>query len=190
MDCDNPGRRGWGPGYWACPQHTNVAGVYDRPPEEAGARLLRRIVVRPDGSWRAAEMEEVEAAEGGGASHAASVAGHTDVRMTVAAHDVTGGIALKVEEAAAVARLGIPVLIAEAGSEDGAEACRLGPAVLAAGRGGAGGGDGTPAQGEGAEAAEYLINVRDSTVWHGMMMTRACRLSTSAWLHRDRPEKS
>ncbi|EFJ50261.1 hypothetical protein VOLCADRAFT_89200 [Volvox carteri f. nagariensis] len=93
---------------------TNVTGVYDRPPEEEGARLLRRIVVRKDGSWRVAE------ADGGG---------EVDVRMTADAHDVTGGIALKVEEAARVARLGVPVIIAKAGSEDGAAACRLGPQV-------------------------------------------------------------
>ena len=49
----------------------------------------------------------------------------------------TGGIALKVEEAAAVARMGIPVLIAQAGSEHGDAACRLGPQVgEAAGAGG------------------------------------------------------
>lgn len=32
----------------ACPLQvqTNVDGVYDRPPEEAGARLLRHIIVR------------------------------------------------------------------------------------------------------------------------------------------------
>ncbi|GIL64525.1 hypothetical protein Vafri_18420 [Volvox africanus] len=94
---------------------TNVAGVYDRPPEEEGARLLRRIVVRrKDGSWR------VTAADGGS---------EVDIRMTADTHDVTGGIALKVEEAARVARLGVPVLIAQAGSEDGAAACRLGPLV-------------------------------------------------------------
>ncbi|GIL75565.1 hypothetical protein Vretimale_15171 [Volvox reticuliferus] len=94
---------------------TNVAGVYDRPPEEEGARLLRRIVVRrKDGSWR------VTAADGGS---------ELDIRMTADTHDVTGGIALKVEEAARVARLGVPVLIAQAGTEDGAAACRLGPLV-------------------------------------------------------------
>jgi isopentenyl phosphate kinase len=41
----------------------------------------------------------------------------------------SGGIALKVEEAVAVARLGIPVLIAEAGSQDGAAALELGLGV-------------------------------------------------------------
>lgn len=41
-----------------------------------------------------------------------------------------GGIAAKVEEAAAVARMGVPVVIAEAGTHSGALACRLGPGVL------------------------------------------------------------
>ncbi|KAG2483069.1 hypothetical protein HYH03_018052 [Edaphochlamys debaryana] len=98
---------------------TNVAGVYDRPPEEAGARLLTRIAVRPDGSWRVAEVEGTPAPAGGDGG----------IRMTADAHDVTGGIALKVEEAAAVARLGIPVLIAQAGSAEGAEALARGAGV-------------------------------------------------------------
>ncbi|GFR47415.1 hypothetical protein Agub_g9132, partial [Astrephomene gubernaculifera] len=101
---------------------TNVAGVFDRPPEEAGARLLRRILVRKDGSWRVAEVEGGSGADGVGDRDAS-------VRMRADEHDVTGGIALKVEEAARVARLGIPVLIVQAGSEHGAAACRLGPWV-------------------------------------------------------------
>eukprot|EP00195_Chlamydomonas_chlamydogama_P002238 CAMPEP_0202916638 /NCGR_PEP_ID=MMETSP1392-20130828/69102_1 /ASSEMBLY_ACC=CAM_ASM_000868 /TAXON_ID=225041 /ORGANISM="Chlamydomonas chlamydogama, Strain SAG 11-48b" /LENGTH=153 /DNA_ID=CAMNT_0049609145 /DNA_START=29 /DNA_END=486 /DNA_ORIENTATION=- len=83
---------------------TNVAGVYDRPPQEAGAKLLRSIAVHPDGSW------EVEGLQGG-------------LSLTSAAHDVTGGIAKKVQEAAAIARLGMPVVIAEAGTTHGAQAC-------------------------------------------------------------------
>ncbi|KAG2438867.1 hypothetical protein HYH02_010665 [Chlamydomonas schloesseri] len=122
---------------------TNVPGVFDRPPEEQGARLLRRIVVRPGGGWRVAEVE------GGGLGGGGSGGGESGVRMSVDAHDATGGIALKVEEAAAVARLGIPVVIAQAGSEDGDAACRLGPqvalqaagtAAAAAAAGAAGGG--------------------------------------------------
>lgn len=33
------------------PVQTNVPGIYDRPPEEAGAQLLRSIAVHTDGSW-------------------------------------------------------------------------------------------------------------------------------------------
>ncbi|KAG2443620.1 hypothetical protein HXX76_001970 [Chlamydomonas incerta] len=116
---------------------TNVPGVFDRPPEEAGARLLRRIVVRPDGGWRVAEVEGGGSDGGGG--------GDSGVRMSVDAHDATGGIALKVEEAAAVARLGIPVIIAQAGSDDGDVACRLGPQVAQAAAAGGGGDDATGA---------------------------------------------
>ncbi|KXZ47256.1 hypothetical protein GPECTOR_36g11 [Gonium pectorale] len=114
---------------------TNVPGVFDRPPEEPGARLLRRILVRRDGSWRVAQVE------GGGDGVAGDGPVEGGIRMTVDAHDVTGGIALKVEEAARVARLGVPVLIAQAGSDDGDAACRLGPKVAdGRGRGGAGAG--------------------------------------------------
>ncbi len=49
-----------------------------------------------------------------------------------------GGISLKVAEAAAVALAGVPVLIARAGSEAGAEACSRGPGVLGEGEGGGG----------------------------------------------------
>ncbi|PNW73963.1 hypothetical protein CHLRE_13g579800v5 [Chlamydomonas reinhardtii] len=122
---------------------TNVPGVYDRPPEEAGARLLRRIMVTPDGGWRVAEVE-------GGSDGGDSGGGDSSVRMSVDAHDATGGIALKVEEAAAVARMGIPVLIAQAGSEHGDAACRLGPQVAATAAGGEGGGEG---EGGGVAAA-------------------------------------
>ena len=34
-----------------CPVQTNVPGIYDRPPEEAGAHLLRSVAVHTDGSW-------------------------------------------------------------------------------------------------------------------------------------------
>lgn len=50
---------------------TDVAGVYDRPPHEAGAALIRRIGVARDGSLRLA------------------------ARTDTAAHDVTGGLRTK-----------------------------------------------------------------------------------------------
>jgi isopentenyl phosphate kinase len=56
--------------------------------------------------------------------------GHPLVRMLAARNDVTGGIATKVAEAAAVAVTGIPVLIAQAGSLDAMSAMRDGLAVL------------------------------------------------------------
>ena len=46
---------------------------------------------------------------------------------SAAAHDTTGGMAMKIQEAAAIAVMGIPVIIAEAGSAAGAAACLHGP---------------------------------------------------------------
>lgn len=43
---------------------------------------------------------------------------------------MTGGMAGKVAEAAAIARLGVPVIIARAGSLSGTLACQHGPNVL------------------------------------------------------------
>jgi isopentenyl phosphate kinase len=103
---------------------TNVEGVYDRPPEQSGAQLLRIIDVHQDGSWEAA-------------------GGSCSVQLSCSEHDTTGGIAKKVEEAAVIARLGIPVVIAKAGSEAARLACSEGPAAFlcAAAAGAGGGGD-------------------------------------------------
>lgn len=84
---------------------TNVDGVYDRPPESPGAQLVARVVVRAAGGW---------AREDSG-----------DVGFNCAANDATGGMAKKVEEAAACVRGGCPdVYIARAGSAAALEACR------------------------------------------------------------------
>ena len=74
-----------------------MEGVFDRPPEEDGAVLLKCIEVESDGRWSA-----VGAAEG--------------VQLTSSKHDTTGGIATKIECAAAIALSGCPVLIAKAGT--------------------------------------------------------------------------
>lgn len=50
--------------------------------------------------------------------------------MPVASGDVTGGIAAKVAEAAAIAITGIPVLIAQAGTASALGAMQLGAEVL------------------------------------------------------------
>jgi len=62
---------------------TDVPGVFDRPPEEPGATLIPRILV------------------GGGAGPA--------VKTSTALHDVTGGVAAKLEAAIAIARSGTRV---------------------------------------------------------------------------------
>ncbi|CAG9463018.1 unnamed protein product [Pedinophyceae sp. YPF-701] len=85
---------------------TDVDGVLDRPPNEEGASVVRRVVVQSDGSW---------SADG------------ADIRMEAAAHDVSGGIAGKVAEAAAMARAGTPVMIARWGTEAAEVALMGGP---------------------------------------------------------------
>ena len=88
---------------------TDVAGVYDRPPSEAGAALLPELRVGRGGALRVA-------ARGGAGAAAAEIATST------AAHDVTGGLAAKLTAAAAIAARGIPVVIAQAGTEHAAAA--------------------------------------------------------------------
>ncbi len=103
---------------------TNVAGVFDRPPEEQGAQLLQLIEARRDGGWAAA---------GAGG----------ELQLACGEHDTTGGIAKKVEEAAMIARLGIPVVIAKAGTPAAEVACAQGPAAFL--EGAASGAEGLPA---------------------------------------------
>ncbi|KAH7858500.1 hypothetical protein Vadar_024562 [Vaccinium darrowii] len=75
-----------------------VSGVFDRPPTEPNAVLLREIEVHEDGSWSVLKpkLENLQ------------------VEMTVAAHDTTGGMETKISEAAMIAKLGIDVYIVEA----------------------------------------------------------------------------
>ena len=70
---------------------TDVAGVYDRPPGEPGATLVPRIAV---GAGR----------------------GPPKIATSTALHDVTGGVAAKLEAAIAIARSGTRVVIVEAGT--------------------------------------------------------------------------
>ncbi|KAJ8760850.1 hypothetical protein K2173_021888 [Erythroxylum novogranatense] len=79
---------------------TDVYGVYDRPPSEPGATLLREIVVREDGSWSVLKPTLTDM--------------NKQVEITVAAHDTTGGMVTKISEAAMIAKLGIDVYIVKA----------------------------------------------------------------------------
>ncbi|XP_047322679.1 isopentenyl phosphate kinase [Impatiens glandulifera] len=79
---------------------TDVPGVYDRPPSEPNAVLLREIEVHEDGSWSVLKPENV----------------NKKVTFTVAAHDTTGGMVTKISEAAMIAKLGIDVFIVQAAS--------------------------------------------------------------------------
>ncbi|KAK4598655.1 hypothetical protein RGQ29_015920 [Quercus rubra] len=80
---------------------TDVFGVYDRPPTEPNAVLLREIAVGKDGKWSVVkpELQNMD----------------KQVQTTVAAHDTTGGMETKIAEAAMIARLGIDVYIVKAG---------------------------------------------------------------------------
>ncbi|XP_050277301.1 isopentenyl phosphate kinase-like isoform X2 [Quercus robur] len=80
---------------------TDVFGVYDRPPTEPDAVLLREIAVGKDGKWSVVKpvLQNMDKQE---------------VQTTVAAHDTTGGMETKIAEAAMIARLGIDVYIVKA----------------------------------------------------------------------------
>ncbi|XP_002512133.2 isopentenyl phosphate kinase isoform X1 [Ricinus communis] len=79
---------------------TDVLGVYDRPPSEPGAVLLREIAVNEDGSWSVVNPTRQNM--------------NNQVEITVAAHDTTGGMETKISEAAMIAKLGIDVYIVKA----------------------------------------------------------------------------
>ncbi|GKU99625.1 hypothetical protein SLEP1_g12441 [Rubroshorea leprosula] len=79
---------------------TDVYGVYDCPPTEPNAVLLREIAVDEDGSWSVVNPEVENR--------------NKQVEITVAAHDTTGGMETKITEAAMIAKLGIDVYIVKA----------------------------------------------------------------------------
>ena len=72
---------------------SNVNGIYNKPPSCEGAILIPRIEVVPNG-WSCVGIE-----------------------FESAAHDTTGGMQGKVEEAAAIALGGVDVVVARAGSQ-------------------------------------------------------------------------
>ncbi|KMT06983.1 hypothetical protein BVRB_6g153170 isoform A [Beta vulgaris subsp. vulgaris] len=89
---------------------TDVFGVYDRPPSEPGAILLREIAVDEEGSWRVVKPAPKTMNE--------------KVEITVAAHDTTGGMVTKISEAAAIAKLGIDVFIVKAATDHSLKALK------------------------------------------------------------------
>ncbi|XP_040381934.1 isopentenyl phosphate kinase isoform X2 [Oryza brachyantha] len=82
---------------------TDVHGVYDRPPSDPNAVLLREIEVDDTGSWSIVKP--------------ALKGSNKGVEISVAAHDTTGGMETKILEAAAIARLGVDVYITKVGTE-------------------------------------------------------------------------
>ena len=81
---------------------SDVPGLFDRPPSEPGAVLVEQVEVAVDGSL-SLRMRGFEA-DG------------TQLRMTTAAHDTTGGIAQKLKSSVAAARAGVPVWLVQVGS--------------------------------------------------------------------------
>ena len=81
---------------------TDVAGVFDKPPSESGAALIPEIRVRRNGAL---------VIPSGGALTTSS-----------RAHDVSGGLAAKLQSAAKIAARGTPVVIVQAGTPHAAEA--------------------------------------------------------------------
>lgn len=79
---------------------TDVYGVYDRPPSENDAVLLKEIAVGEDGSWKVVNP--------------ALDLTNKNVQTSVAAHDTTGGMETKISEAAMIAKHGIDVYIVKA----------------------------------------------------------------------------
>ena len=91
---------------------TDVAGVYTAPPNEPGSALLRQIQVDRRGRIAACRTEIRDEALMGVPS------------MTTAAHDVTGGIAAKVESACQIAADGTKVVVVEVNTIHAAAAMR------------------------------------------------------------------
>ncbi|WVZ11402.1 hypothetical protein V8G54_015932 [Vigna mungo] len=76
---------------------TDVYGVYDRPPAEPDAILLKEIAVADDGSWSVVKPKL-----------------QNSIELAVSAHDTTGGMKTKISEAAMIAKHGIDVYIVKA----------------------------------------------------------------------------
>ncbi|KAE8807919.1 glutamate 5-kinase [Hordeum vulgare] len=82
---------------------TDVHGVYDRPPTDPNAVLLKEIEVDDNGGWSIVKP--------------ALQGNRNGVEISVAAHDTTGGMETKILEAAAIARLGVDVYITKVDTE-------------------------------------------------------------------------
>ncbi|XP_068657440.1 isopentenyl phosphate kinase [Aristolochia californica] len=89
---------------------TDVLGVYDRPPSDPNAVLLREIAVDEEGKWSIQKPA---------LNHS-----NNQVEFTVAAHDTTGGMVTKISEAAMIAKLGIDVYIVKAGTDHSLKALK------------------------------------------------------------------
>jgi len=90
---------------------TDVDGVFDRPPDEPGARLVR--MARLGGGGEEEEDEWVLEGDGGGGGSSVRIGGARE-----GADDISGGMEAKVAEAAAISReAGAPVVVARGGTD-------------------------------------------------------------------------
>ncbi|KAF4368212.1 hypothetical protein F8388_022845 [Cannabis sativa] len=109
---------------------TDVLGVYDRPPLDSTAVLLREIEVHEDGSWSVVKptLENISKDDSFSIQNnnfkIPSSLVIIAVKTDVAAHDTTGGMETKILEAAMIARLGIDVYIVKAGTNHSLRALR------------------------------------------------------------------
>lgn len=103
---------------------TDVAGVFSHPPDHPSAVLIEQIVIDHDDSNRNHSMSCYTHYSDQNLAKKSSLSGDSSdrdeeiqVSTSKVAHDVTGGIAGKLQAAMDIARLGIPVFIVEAGTE-------------------------------------------------------------------------
>lgn len=101
----------------SCVFLTDVAGVFDKPPEQRNARLIRKISVGRDGAIKGMEYA--------GGDRPGTPGGITaiDTATRAGVVDVTGGICGKIEAACKIAALAdVPVVIVEIGTMDALDA--------------------------------------------------------------------
>jgi isopentenyl phosphate kinase len=107
---------------------TNVAGIFDRPPDQPGAQLIAQLQVSALSSSQRRNDHDCQQSSSG--THTLAFTAYTQqgeevksLQTAVVAHDTTGGVVTKIQEAAAVAQLGVEVRIVQAGSPEAAAAC-------------------------------------------------------------------
>lgn len=100
---------------------TDVAGVYSHPPDNVNAVLIQQIVIDCDDSDENHSMSCYAQYSDHNLVKENSSSGNSGQEIQISTskmvHDVTGGIAGKLQAAVDIARLGIPVYIVEAGTE-------------------------------------------------------------------------
>lgn len=95
---------------------SDVPGLLTKPPSEPDARLLHEVLVATSSS-----------SSGSGEGALSWTASGEAVQLSAAEHDTTGGMATKINAAAAIAARGCPVVLAQAGTHSGSAAVLRGP---------------------------------------------------------------